>query len=126
MGRNNKRGSTNTTSQKAKSGAKIHQYVDSDKGLFIGAWKIIDGQMANIKIFMTEKNRKTGTVKSKTGKIWVPVTMVVTIPTKQTSFCNGLMNVDDYRCYFKDWNWICNPKAKNGGYIGKHISKDYN
>lgn len=116
----------NQNTPKGRSGAKIIQHLDNEKGLFIGAWKIIDGQLSNIKIFMTEKNRKTGVVPSKSGKKWVPVTMVVTIPTRQTSFCNGLMNVNDYKCYFKDWNWICNPKAKNGGYIGKHISKNYN
>lgn len=115
----------NSDSKKGKSGAKMYQGLKHDQGLFIGCWKIIDGQKANIKIFQTDKNRSKGVVKSKNGKRWTSVTLVCEIPTKQTSFANGLMNVDNGKVYFKDWNWICNPNASNGGYIGKHISKSY-
>ncbi|WP_026777753.1 hypothetical protein [Polaribacter sp. Hel_I_88] len=118
--------SNNNNKPTAKSGAKLHQTLDHEKGLFIGAWKVIDGQMAKIKIFVSEKQAKKGVVKSKTGKQWVGCTMILSIPTKDDVVCNGVINIDNHKCYFSSWNWICNPKASNGGYIGKHISKNYN
>lgn len=105
-----------------KSGAKLHTHLDNEAGLFIGAWKIIEGVMANIKIFVSEAQRKKGVKKSKTGKNWIGCTMVVSRVGFNDVIVNGMYNADNYKAYFKSWNWVCNPKVKNGGYIGKHIS----
>lgn len=116
----------NSKDYSAKSGAKLHTHSDHEKGLFIGAWKIMDGIKANIKIFISDKQRQKGITKSKAGKRWIGCTMVVSRPGFNNVIVNGTFNVDNNKAYFSDWNWICNPNASNGGYIGKHISKNYN
>lgn len=103
----------------AKSGAKIQQRVDHEKGLFVTGWKVLDGLMSNFKVFMTAVQVKSGIHKSKKGNEFVNVTIVVNKPCHNPVMVFGQMDIDTYNTYIQDWGWIVSPKAKNGGYIGK-------
>ncbi|TYP98932.1 hypothetical protein C7447_102250 [Tenacibaculum adriaticum] len=128
----------NNGNYKPKSGCKIVEPYKKGEGVFIVGFKLFDGVMRNVKIFQTKNDRKnyqgktvkaqisSDIVKSGSGKKWVQVTMTMEAPFKETLFANGLMDLSNHKVYFKDLNWIVNPKASNGGYIGKHISKNYN
>lgn len=107
----------------AKSGAKLVQGLKHENGLFISAWKFADGVLWNIKIFQNKDQKKEAPTKSKKGKLWHNVTMVCTAPLRPVAIVGGLLNEDNNKVYFNNWNWMCNPSASNGGYIGKHISK---
>jgi len=110
-------------SQTAKSGANLITPFVQGKGVFIGAWKVENSTKWNIKIFQSEKQVKEPLTKSKQGKLWAVVTVVCTAPLRNTVIVSGLMNIANHKVYIKEWNWMCNPKAPNGSYIGKHISK---
>lgn len=116
----------NKGQKKKKSGAKVHSPYGSSNGLFIHGWKVSDGVKWNIKIFRSKKQQEIAPTESKTGKEWVSVTMVLSAPMKDDVVAYGMMNLGNHKCYFKSWNWIVNPHANNGGYIGKHISKNRN
>lgn len=122
--RRNQRSTSDNSTIKGKSGMKLHTPFKQDEGVFMHGWKIIDGVMASIKIFQSDKQKKEPLTKSSTNKLWAQVTMVAERPMMETVVRSGLMNIADHRVYFKEWNWIANPHASNGGYIGKHISKD--
>ncbi len=107
----------------AKSGASLITAFVQGVGVFIGAWKVESSTKWNIKIFQSEKQKKEALTKSGTGKLWAVVTVVCTAPLRNTVIVSGLMNIANHKVYIKEWNWMCNPKASNGGYIGKHISK---
>jgi hypothetical protein len=117
--------SNNNNDKSKTSGCKLHQHVDHPDGLFMGVWKVFNGVMWSGKIFMSEGNKKNGITKSKTNKQWVGVTLVFSAPLHNDVLCNGTMNLANNKCYFDSWNWMANPNANNGGYIGKHISKNY-
>ncbi|WGH76136.1 hypothetical protein P8625_02920 [Tenacibaculum tangerinum] len=108
-----------------KSGAKLHQSFGSKEGLFMTCWKVSDGVMWSGKVFRSEKQSKVAPTVSRNGKEWCSVTLVLSAPMRDTVVHSGLMNTSNHKVYFKDWNMIINPKASNGGYFGKHISKNY-
>jgi len=124
---NGKNYNNNNNNKAKKSGARVVQNIDNPKGLFISAWKIDQGVM---KSFAVNHAKKKGVLMdvtvSKNKKSWCPVSIKVTAPMQATVWGYGLMNLANEKVYIKDWNMIINPHAKNGGYCGKHISKDYN
>ena len=118
------RGTNSNDGFTAKSGATLHSNYNSDKGFFVSAWKVVDGAMCNIKIFISEKQHAKGYTEGKESGIkWIGCTMVLSKPSYADVILNGMLNLDNSKSYFKDWNWMCNPKAPNDGYIGKHLSK---
>lgn len=106
-----------------KSGATLHQKYGSKEGLFMTCWKIQDGVMWKGKIFRSEKQAKEAPTLSRNNKEWVSVTIVLDAPFKETLIINALMNIENHKVYLKRWNYMINPKAANGGYFGKHITK---
>ncbi|WP_026756086.1 hypothetical protein [Sediminibacter sp. Hel_I_10] len=121
-----KKSSTNT----AKSGAKIQTKFDksSDEGIrkgFITAWKVADGVMHSYKVIFP-KDREVKITATETGHHWLPVTVIQSAAMKQNVIVGGMLDLANQKVYIKEWNWVINPKASNGGYCGKHISKDYN
>ena len=118
---------SNTYERKAKtSGCKLYQRVDNEKGLFITVWKVLNGVMWKGKITMTPSQKKTGIRVSKTGKEWVSVLLEMNAPMHNKVTTTGMLDISNNKAYFSDWNTIANPSASNGGYYGKHISKNYN
>ncbi|WP_422091308.1 hypothetical protein [Tenacibaculum ovolyticum] len=124
MGYNKK--NNNNSDKKKQSGCKLHNHLDSEKGLFMSVWKVEKGVMWSGKITMTPSQIKTGIRVSKSGKKWVSVLLRMNAPMHNQVAVTGMMNVDSQKVYFKDWNTMANPRANNGGYYGKHISKNYN
>ncbi|WP_440066689.1 hypothetical protein [Tenacibaculum discolor] len=112
------------TEYTAKSGAKLHQRFGSKEGLFMTVWKVENGKMWKGKIFRSDKQSKEAPTVSRTGKEWCSVTVVLDAPFEQTLVLNALMNTQNHKVYIKEWNYMVNPSASNGGYFGKHISKD--
>lgn len=106
-----------------KSGASLHSRYGSEKGLFMTVWKVEDGVMWKGKIFRSENQSKNPPKKVENGFTWASCTVVLDAPFKTTIVLNALLNVDNHKVYIKEWNYMCNPKAANGGYFGKHISK---
>ncbi|WP_271404996.1 hypothetical protein [Tenacibaculum soleae] len=107
-----------------KSGATLHSSYGSEKGLFITVWKVEDGVLWKGKIFRSEKQSEIAPTQSGTGKKWASCTVVLDAPFKTTIVLNALVNVENHKVYIKEWNYMANPKAANGGYFGKHISKN--
>lgn len=62
---------------------------------------------------------------SESGKCWQNWIMSVTHPDGEKKIYPCLFDCENHKVYVKQMNWIANPKANNGGYFGKHISKDY-
>ncbi|WP_237275569.1 hypothetical protein [Tenacibaculum ovolyticum] len=123
-----KKNKTKSDASKGKakvSGARIESHIDSDKGLFIPFWKVHDGVLWNCKIVMSDNDVKKGIVISKTQKEWVSVTVFCSAPFKPTITLKAIHNTKNSKTYINEWNFIVNPKAPNGGYAGKHISKNY-
>ncbi|CAM1370010.1 hypothetical protein TPENAI_60769 [Tenacibaculum litopenaei] len=108
--------------RKKKSSAKLHASYGSDSGVFIHGFKVMNGKRWSYKIFRSEKQQKNAPVTSKAGKRWVSVTIVMSSAGENDRVNYGMLNIDNHKAYFSNWNWICNPHANNGGYIGKHIS----
>ena len=108
----------------AKSGAKLHDRFGSNKGLFMTVWKVDNGKMWKGKIFRSDKQSKEAPTVSQTGKEWCSVTVVLDAPFEQTLVFSAVMNTQNHKVYIKQWNYMVNPSASNGGYFGKHISKN--
>jgi hypothetical protein len=69
----------------------------------------------------------TKEVKSKSGKTWQNwFCKILFKDTGEIKKFSGLFNVGNSKLYIQELNMICNPKAPNGGYFGKHISRSYN
>jgi len=107
-----------------KSGAKLHQRYGSKEGLFMTCWKAQKNTLWKGKIFRSEKQAKVSPTVSRNGKEWVSVTVVLSAPFQKTVVVNALMNTSNHKVYIQEWNMIINPSAPNGGYFGKHISKN--
>ena len=69
----------------------------------------------------------TKIITSKSGKRWANlfVTLTNTNTLVKTNM-SGLLNLDNKKLYISEMNLVANPKAPNGGYFGKQISKVYN
>lgn len=112
--------------RKKKSSAKLHASYGSDSGVFIHGFKVMNGKRWSYKIFRSKEQQKKPPSTSGTGKRWVTVTIVMSSAGENDRVNYGLMNIDNHKVRFDNWNWICNPHANNGGYIGIHIKKNYN
>lgn len=130
----------NSNDFKARSGATLHTPFNTSKNtFFLTAWKVMDNVMHRFTVNVPAKKggdkhsfgvAVTTSNPQKAGfsgspKQWVPVIVKQTAAGKASVIIGGLMDVQNHKVYIKDWNWIINPKASNGGYIGKHISKNY-
>lgn len=95
-----------------------------DGGVVIFGWRLAGRDM--IKLYARPyKGTKVST--SKSGKRWANLFVTLTNQrTMQTIKTSGLYNLDSGKLYISELNLIANPKAPNGGYFGKHISKYYN
>lgn len=104
-----------------KSGCRL---ILKDKDTpIISAWK---SQKNGLLSLYARPYKGTRLSVSKSGKEWL--NLFVTITNKQTqqiTKCSGLFDLQRQRLYLPEFNLICNPKAPNGGYFGKHISKNY-
>lgn len=123
--KNNNRNNSNNNDYTKKTGCNLYQRVDHEKGLFMTVWRVDNGKVWKGKITMTPSQRKTGIKVSKNRKEWVSVILRMTAPMENERVTTGLLDLSNYKVYFNDWNMIANPKARNGGYFGKHISKNY-
>ncbi len=127
-----KSGQTVTT----KSGKTI-------EGLFMTVWKIhggrtfekdgvkkkVGGVLWKGRIFRSEEQKKRDATISNAdngnqSREWIGVTLVMSSPMHNDIVQTGMMDLSTYKVYFKNWNMIANPHANNGGYFGKHISKE--
>ncbi len=107
---------------KKTTGAKLHSRFGSEKGVFITAWN----KGKSVKVFRSERQSKNAPTTTKSGKEWVQVTLVLSEAFKEDVIVYPLMNIQNHKVYIQEWNMIINPSAPNGGYFGKHLSKNYN
>ncbi len=124
-----------------KSGEVKKTEYGEINGLFMTVWKIHGGRTVTTregikkkvggvlwkgKIFRSQKQIDSGSVsENKRGtKTWMGVTLVMSSPMNNDVVQTGMLDLSTYKVYFKNWNMIANPYANNGGYFGKHISKD--
>lgn len=119
--RNNNQNISRSSSVK-HSGCGVRIMEDGSPILF--GWKLSGGDM--VKLYARPcKSTKSST--SKSGKTWLNLFVTLTNQsTMQITKCSGLYNADNQKLYISDFNLIANPRAANGGYFGKHISKTYN
>jgi len=104
------------------SGCRLKQ-VEGGAYVVYG-WKLSNGDMINM-YARPYKGTKIST--SKSGKRWANLFVTLTnTKTMVKTNCSGLFNLDTKKLYISDFNLIANPQASNGGYFGKHISKEYN
>ena len=107
---------------KKHSGCSIKQ--NEDGTYCVSGWKLADGCM--IKLY-ARPYKGTKVTTSKSGKRWANlfVTLTNTNTLVKTNM-SGLLNLDNKKLYIGEMNLVANPKAPNGGYFGKQISKVYN
>jgi hypothetical protein len=119
--RNYERGYQNDRPKK-HSGCSIKQ--NEDGTYCVSGWKLADGCM--VKLY-ARPYKGTKITTSKSGKRWANlfVTLTNTNTLVKTNM-SGLLNLDNKKLYISEMNLVANPKAPNGGYFGKQISKVYN
>lgn len=103
-----------------RSGCKIRKV---ENGVIVSGWRVSRGQMFSL---YARPFKGTKVIESKTGKKWA--NLFVTITNKTTlhvTNTSGLFDMQRERLYIKDHNLVANPRANNGGYFGKHISRQY-
>lgn len=107
---------------KKHSGCSIKQ--NEDGTYCVSGWKLADGCM--VKLY-ARPYKGTKVITSKSGKRWANlfVTLTNTNTLVKTNM-SGLLNLDNKKLYIAELNLVANPKAPNGGYFGKQISKVYN
>jgi hypothetical protein len=117
----NNRNYNNNRNQSKKSGCSTGS--NSDGKPWIRGWKVTEDGLIN---FIATPGAKSKKSKSKSGKEWVSVAAKFTnTRTGQSWWEWGLWDLSNKKLYFKDSNRIANPRARNGGYFGKHISRTY-
>ncbi len=107
---------------KKRSGCRIVM-KDKNTPILFGWRKKYKGAFFTFYARPYEKSKITT---SKTGKTWI--NLFVTITNRNTFEVvktSGLFCFETQRMYLKELNIIANPKANDGGYFGKHISKNY-
>lgn len=109
---------------KKRSGCRIRVSKYDKNQYFISGWKY-SKNLGGIISFSAAPYSKTKTTTSETGKEWSNYLVKMTLPDMSTKLVSGLFDHDNHKLYIKDLNLIANPKANNGGYFGKHISKNY-
>jgi hypothetical protein len=117
---------------KKRSGCKLVQDVNHPKGFFMTAWNYENGVLWKCKIHL-KKRKDSGRVEftrsnpanGGKGHEWSPCVMVCDAPFHPTVFVNGLYDKTEGKAYFEDWNYIANPKASNGGYLGQRFKNNY-
>lgn len=116
-----------------KSGCKLHKYDFESKEIvfFMTGWKVTKGEMLVFKAtsFISDKNRThiTRSTKAESKKMdWINVFVVISNKTTFSEIkTSGMYCINTGKLYIKQFNLIANPKAPNGGYFGKHLSKKY-
>ena len=122
MKNNNSYQSRNSTPKK-RSGCKWHAQTKNGS-MAISGWKYSKAY-GGIMSFLVAPYYGTKSIESETGKVWENWICKCTYPSGETKIFNSLVNMDSHKFYVKDQNWMGNPNANNGGYFGKHISKNY-
>ena len=108
---------------KKKSGCSYKSTTKSGKPCLIG-WKVSkrDGGIIS---FIAAPYKNTRTTTSQQGIVWENWICSLRMPNGTTQPIPCLINMENKKMYIKKMNLIANPKANNGGYFGKHISKNY-
>jgi hypothetical protein len=116
------RGYSNNQRPKKHSGCSVKQ--NEDGSYCVSGWKLAGGDM--VKLY-ARPYKGTKVTTSKNGKRWANlfVTLTNTNTLVQSNY-SGLFNLDNKKLYISELNLVANPKAPNGGYFGKQISKVYN
>ncbi|RLK02361.1 hypothetical protein [Tenacibaculum discolor] len=109
--------------KKKGSGIRVVTAYGSKQGLFMAGWKVSKGVKWNIKVFRDKYQKEVAPTTSKTGKEWCSVRVVLKAPMHDSVSIQGMINLNNSKVYIEDWNWILNPNAPNGGYVGKRFSK---
>lgn len=109
--------------KKKRSGVKVVTAYGSKQGLFMAGWKVSKGVKWNIKVFRDKYQKEVAPTTSNTGKEWCSVRVVLNAPMHDSVSIQGMINLNNSKVYIEDWNWILNPNAPNGGYVGKRFSK---
>lgn len=115
------RGNYQSNRPRKKSGCRL---IMKDKDTpIISAWK---SQKNGLLALYARPYKGTKLSVSKSGKEWLNLFVTITNrQTHQVTKCSGLFDLQRQRLYLPEFNLIANPKAPNGGYFGKHISKNY-
>ncbi|OSY89316.1 hypothetical protein WH52_01365 [Tenacibaculum holothuriorum] len=106
-----------------KSGFRVIQAYGAEKGLFLAGWKIYKGKRWNVKVFRDKYQKEIAPTVSESGKKWCSVRVILSSSLENTISIGAYMNIGNHKVYLDEWNWIMNPNANNGGYIGKRFSK---
>lgn len=109
---------------KKKSGCRIRASKYDKNHYFMSGWKYSKAA-GGIIGFSAAPYSKTKTSTSETGKEWSNYLVKLQMPDMTTKLVSGLFDHSNHKLYIKELNLIANPKANNGGYFGKHISKNY-
>lgn len=116
---NNMRSYRGAQQPRKRSGARI-TFKDETTPI-ISAWK---KDRFGFHVLYARPYSKTKRTKSKSEKRWLNLFVTITNrSTMQETKCSGMFDLDRQRLYISDLNLIVNPKAPNGGYFGKHISR---
>lgn len=107
---------------KKRSGCRYT--TGTDGAPIISAWRKNNKGMYSL---YARPYKGSKTITSKSGKEWINLFVtIVNKDTMQEIKTSGLLNLQNKKLYLKEFNLICNPSAPNGGYFGKHISRNYN
>lgn len=118
---NNNNNNNGNGQRKARSGARMHK---GEFGVFISAWKATKGGKMTLKARPYKKTKRTKGKNGKEYENWFVT--IVNQATGEVINRGGLYAVEAKKLYMPDLNKMVNPQANNGGYWGKHISKNYN
>lgn len=109
---------------KKRSGCRIRASKYEKDQYFLSGWKYSKA-LNGIISFKSAPYSKTKTTTSETGKEWSNYLVTMTMPDMTKKLVSGLFDHSNHKLYIKELNLIANPKAPNGGYFGKHISRNY-
>lgn len=96
--------------------------------IVLSGWKIMNKCLVQMyaRPYKGTKTVQSSDPKSK-GYNWQNLFVTLTnTKTGDIKKLSGLFCEETKKLYIKELNMVANPKAPNGGYFGKHISKQYN
>ena len=126
MARNNNynnNNNRNTTNQPRKrSGCRL---IQKEGISYISAWRVTGGQMFSL--FARPYKNTRETKPNSRGNSYLTYFATITNKTTGQSWnLSALLDIQTNKLRLPGINQVANPRANNGGYWGKSISKQYN
>lgn len=116
--RNNSTRSTET--HKKRSGCQTGRWADGE--YWTNGWKA--SKRFGLVKFSAFTTKKTDSIQSGSGRSWLTNILVkVQKEFEKEQLFSGLMDPNTGKVVIKDLGMVMNPKAPNGGYIGRYGTK---